>query len=56
VMEITGLEEERAGQLLARAGYEVKTAVVMALLGVSVEEARERLAGSGGVLRKVIGR
>ncbi len=56
VMEIAGLEEEAAGALLVQAGYEVKTAVVMALLGVGAEGARARLAAAGGVLRQAIGR
>lgn len=55
LMEIAGLDEEAAGDLLVRAGYEVKTAVVMALLGLSAEEARARLAAAGGVLRQAIG-
>lgn len=56
VMEIAGLDEETAGALLVQAGYEVKTAVVMALLSLGAEEARVRLAAAGGSLRNVIGR
>jgi len=45
----------RAADLLAAAGGRVKTAVVMARLGVDRAEAERRLAASGGRLRAVIG-
>ncbi len=54
VVEIAGVNDEEAGALLAQAGYEVKTAVVMAMLDVGAEEARARLATAGGVLRQAL--
>lgn len=54
VMEVTGVNEDRAADLLAQANNEVKTAVVVALLGVTPDIARVLLQNQGGVLRKVI--
>lgn len=54
VAEIAGIDEEQARGVLAQTDNEVKTAVVVSLLGVSVQEARQRLAAAGGVLRTVI--
>ncbi len=56
VGEVTGVSEERAAQLLDQAGNEVKTAIVIALLNVSPDEARALLASRQGMLRDVIGR
>jgi N-acetylglucosamine-6-phosphate deacetylase len=39
---------------LSATGYEVKTAVVMALAGVDVDEARRRLTQSGGHVRRAV--
>ncbi|NPV09715.1 MAG: N-acetylmuramic acid 6-phosphate etherase [Anaerolineae bacterium] len=55
VSQVTGLEPAEAEALLDRTGNEVKTAIVVGLLGLSPEEARRRLAAAGGVLRGVIG-
>lgn len=52
VQEITGLDRAAAANLLDQANWQVKTAVVMALAGVSVEEAARRLATSGGRVRE----
>jgi N-acetylmuramic acid 6-phosphate etherase len=51
---LTGLTPTQAEQLLQECGGEVKTAVVVHRLGISVEEARKRLAAAGGWLRKVL--
>ncbi len=48
IMQATGLPQEDARRLLDLAGGETKTALVMALAGVDVAEARRRLAGSKG--------
>jgi len=47
----TGCGADRAGELLAEAAGEVKTAIVMQLAGLPAEEARTRLAESGGRIR-----
>jgi N-acetylmuramic acid 6-phosphate etherase len=49
-----GVSAERAGELLARAGGQVRTAIVMAKTGVDREEAERRLAAAGGRVRKAI--
>ena len=54
VAEITGVSSEEAGKLLEQTGHEVKTAIVVALLGVSPEAARARIAAAGGVLREAL--
>jgi N-acetylmuramic acid 6-phosphate etherase len=54
VAEITGLDADEAAAVLARTNNEVKTAVVVALLDVSPDEARERLDRHNGMLRAVI--
>lgn len=54
VAEVTGVSEEEAGALLLQSENEVKTAIVMALLGVTAAEARARLNAAHGVLRGVI--
>ncbi len=55
VSRVSGVDEAEAARLLALTGNEVKTAIVMARLGVSAEEARSLLQAAGGMLRKVIG-
>lgn len=55
VSRVAGVDEAEAARLLALTGNEVKTAIVMARLGVSAEEARALLQAAGGMLRKVIG-
>jgi N-acetylmuramic acid 6-phosphate etherase len=54
VMEVTGVDRERARELLDAAGKSVKIALVMQLLGVSREDAERRLAEHGGVIRRVV--
>jgi N-acetylmuramic acid 6-phosphate etherase len=54
VAEITGVDNDEAGQLLAQCGNEVKTAIVAHLLNVTPDDARATLAKSGGKLSDVI--
>ena len=54
VSAITGLDREVAGRLLDEAGS-VKTAVVMAKLGISREAAEARLTSTSGKLRQALG-
>ncbi len=54
VAEITGTDLETAAALLRAADDEVKTAVVVGLLGVTPDEARARLRAANGFLRAVI--
>jgi N-acetylmuramic acid 6-phosphate etherase len=51
VAEATGIDRDDAAALLAQAGHDVKTAIVMGLLGVDAGAAHERLAAAGGVVR-----
>jgi N-acetylmuramic acid 6-phosphate etherase len=51
VAEAGGVPRERAEALLAAADGEVKTALVMARLGVAAGKARERLAAADGSVR-----
>lgn len=55
VREVTGVSLEEAAALLEQTDHEVKPAIVMALLGVSADEARARLAAAKGMLGAVIG-
>ncbi len=55
VAQVTGLSQNEAAHLLAQTGQQVKPAIVMALRNVSAEEAQQRLADAGGMLRAVIG-
>jgi N-acetylmuramic acid 6-phosphate etherase len=50
----TGVEEEQAAELLARAGT-VRIAIVMQKMSLTREQAIERLAAAGGRLRPVLG-
>ncbi|HLE83466.1 MAG TPA: N-acetylmuramic acid 6-phosphate etherase [Thermoanaerobaculia bacterium] len=54
VAEAGGVPRERAEELLAAAGGEVKTALVMARLGVGAEDARRRLAAAAGSVRRAL--
>lgn len=54
VAEITGTDLETAAALLRRTDNEVKTAVVVGLLGLTPDEARARLSEAKGFLRAVI--
>ncbi len=54
IVEIAGIPYDEAKRLLEASHNEVKTAIVMARRGVSVDEARALLADANGVLRAVI--
>jgi N-acetylmuramic acid 6-phosphate etherase len=54
VMMVTGVDYERAAEILVKAGGHVKTAVVMILGKVDAEQARERLKASDGFVRGAI--
>lgn len=51
VAQAAGVPPRTAARLLAAAGGEVKTAIVMARLGTDAEEARRRLRRAGGSIR-----
>jgi N-acetylmuramic acid 6-phosphate etherase len=55
VVTATGLDREEARALLARAGGQPKTAIVMALANVDAQEAQRRLTHSGGHVRAALG-
>ncbi|WP_025745922.1 N-acetylmuramic acid 6-phosphate etherase [Kallotenue papyrolyticum] len=54
VATATGCPPDEARRLLEAAGYEAKTAIVMALTGVDANEARRRLAAHGGHVRAAV--
>jgi N-acetylmuramic acid 6-phosphate etherase len=54
VGQATELDDDAAGRLLAAAGGEAKTAIVMARLRLSQEDARARLRAHGGILRAAL--
>jgi N-acetylmuramic acid 6-phosphate etherase len=54
VAEVCVLSRPDARALLERAGGRVKIAIVMHALGLEREEAERRLAGAGGVIRRVV--
>jgi N-acetylmuramic acid 6-phosphate etherase len=54
VRQATGLEEDAAKTLLETAGGEVKTAILVAQANIPPEQARERLAAHGYVLRAAL--
>lgn len=54
VQSITGAPPEAAARALAEAGYQVKAAVLV-LLGLTAQEAEQRLTASEGDLRRAIG-
>ena len=54
VARAAGVDEERAGQLLAAAGGVVSTAIVMGKLGIGRQAAERRLAASGGRVRRAL--
>jgi N-acetylmuramic acid 6-phosphate etherase len=56
VVEVTGLPEEQAAELLERANGEVKTAIVSHLAGVTPDEARIGLQAARGRVRDVLQR
>lgn len=55
VCRVAGVDEAEAARLLSLTQYEVKPAIVMAVRGVSAEEARGLLRAANGMLRDVIG-
>jgi N-acetylmuramic acid 6-phosphate etherase len=56
VMTVTGISYDEATDLLAHAGGNVKTALVMHLAGVDRPEAEKALAASDGSVRKAVTR
>src|SRR5712691_3014722 len=52
--QATGLDEEAATRLLEASGGEVKTAILVVRANISPEQARERLAAHGYVLRAAL--
>ncbi len=54
VMEATGCDHEKADEVLKECGNECKTAVVMILLGISKEEAKDKLEKANGRIREVL--
>jgi N-acetylmuramic acid 6-phosphate etherase len=55
VAEATGLNLQRASEILSACNGEVKTAIVAIVAGISPELARIRLHETGGYVRKAIG-
>ncbi len=51
---VTGMAAEEAREVIAAAGHDLKTALVMSLAGVTPDEARERLRASGGHVRAAL--
>lgn len=54
VSEATGVSFDEAKEFTKLSGGEVKTAIVMILVGCSAEKARERLKDAKGIVRKAI--
>lgn len=55
VAEATGLDLQRATEILSACNGEVKTAIVAVLAGISPQLARTRLMETGGYVRRAIG-
>lgn len=55
VCEVTGVSAKEARALLEGTSYRVKPAIVMAALGIPLDEAEARLEAAGGLLARVIG-
>jgi N-acetylmuramic acid 6-phosphate etherase len=55
IMAVAGVERDKAAALLEDSGRNVRTAIVMGKLGISREEAEQRLEACRGRLRDVIG-
>jgi N-acetylmuramic acid 6-phosphate etherase len=55
IARAAGVDYDRAGELLEASGRSVRTAIVMARLGIGREEAERRLAAAGGRISKVVG-
>lgn len=56
VAQAGGVEDERAGSALAKAGGQVKVAVLMVRCGLPAAEAESILEGAGGNLRRALDR
>ncbi len=56
LVQATGIEEAKAKRLLPRVHWEVKTAIVMQLAGVTADEARGRLKAAKGFVRSALPR
>ncbi len=54
VAEVAEIPVGKAAALLQQSDHEVKTAIIMSLLDVSAEEARQKLTESHGMLREVL--
>ena len=54
VTHIGGVDDDRALKLLEKSGWDVKSAVVMAVKDISFEQAKELLDQNGGFLRKAL--
>jgi N-acetylmuramic acid 6-phosphate etherase len=54
VAQAAGVTYQQASELLAQAGSNVRTAIVMAKAGVGREEAEQRLAAAGGRVSKAL--
>jgi N-acetylmuramic acid 6-phosphate etherase len=55
IMDLAGVDRREAAALLESSGRDVRTAVVMGKLKLSRDEASNRLAECGGVLRRAVG-
>jgi N-acetylmuramic acid 6-phosphate etherase len=56
VAQAAGISRERAGELLAEAGKNVRAAILMARSGVGRDEAERRLAAAGGRISEALRR
>lgn len=54
VMMLAGVNYDEAGEWLNRANTHVKTALVMAIGGLTIEDAREKLKKNDGFIRKAL--
>ena len=54
VMMVCGIDRDAARDVLARANSSVKLAIVMHALNIDAAAAEQRLAGAGGVIRRVV--
>ena len=54
ITRATGATYERAGELLAASGNNVRTAIVMGKLGLTREQAEMRLAQAGGRISEAL--
>jgi N-acetylmuramic acid 6-phosphate etherase len=54
VMEIAGVDEEKAAKLLKKSGWDVKAAVVMGKKNLTYQKAKDLLLKNNGFLRKAL--